>query len=45
MTKRARDVPDAIKWHEGMMLAPQHFQQMALRGEQLLVYHVAAAAP
>lgn len=37
--------PDAVLWHEGMMLAPQHFQQSALRGEELLHYRVHAAAP
>lgn len=37
--------PDAVLWHEGMLLAPQHFQQSALRGEELLHYRLAAAAP
>lgn len=37
--------PDAVLWHEGMMLAPQHFQQSDLRGEELLHYRVHAAAP
>lgn len=41
----ARDLPLSIQWHEGMLLAPQHFQQLALRQEELLHYHVAAAAP
>ncbi|HEX9983243.1 MAG TPA: type VI secretion system baseplate subunit TssK [Thermoanaerobaculia bacterium] len=41
----AGDVPPAIQWHEGMLLAPQHFQQQALRGETLLHYHSAAIAP
>jgi len=40
-----RDVPDLVQWHEGMLLAPQHFQQMSLRGEALLQYHMAAATP
>jgi len=39
------DVPEAIQWSEGMMLAPQHFQQLARRGEELLAYHVLTAAP
>jgi type VI secretion system protein ImpJ len=41
----ARRVPEAIDWHEGMLLAPQHFQQLSLRGEELLHYHSAALAP
>jgi type VI secretion system protein ImpJ len=40
-----RDLPAAIQWHEGMLLAPQHFQQMALRQEALLAYHAAALSP
>jgi type VI secretion system protein ImpJ len=38
-------LPDAIQWHEGMLLVPQHFQQMALRQESLLHYHVSLASP
>ncbi len=38
-------LPDAVLWHEGMLLAPQHFQQAALRGEGLLQYRIHAAAP
>jgi len=41
----SRRVPEAIDWHEGMLLAPQHFQQLALRQEELLHYHAAALAP
>lgn len=36
---------DAVQWHEGMLLAPQHFQQSALRQEQLVHYHVLTAVP
>ncbi len=39
------DVPDAVQWHEGMMLAPQHFQQQALRHERSLQYHVMTGLP
>jgi type VI secretion system protein ImpJ len=42
---RVSDVPDPVQWHEGMLLAPQHFQQLALRGDALLQYHMLAAAP
>ncbi|HEV7921528.1 MAG TPA: type VI secretion system baseplate subunit TssK [Thermoanaerobaculia bacterium] len=41
----ARDVPPAIQWHEGMLLAPQHFQWLSLRHETLLHYHAAAISP
>ena len=29
-------IPDAIQWHEGLLLTPQHFQQLTLRQEALL---------
>lgn len=38
-------VPDAIQWHEGMLLGPQHFQQWNLRQDALLAYHLQLAAP
>ena len=41
----APKLPDAIQWHEGMLLAPQHFQQMAARIDDLLHYQIEAAAP
>lgn len=41
----ARKVPLAIQWHEGMLLAPQHFQQSCLRHDELLHYHLMAIAP
>lgn len=44
-TATARDVPDAIQWQEGMLLAPQHFQQLGRRQEALLHYHASAASP
>ncbi len=43
--KNAKDLTEAIQWHEGLLLAPQHFQQLALRNEQLLAYHVLAGLP
>ncbi|MEO5930849.1 MAG: type VI secretion system baseplate subunit TssK [Candidatus Kapaibacterium sp.] len=39
MPINARDLPDAIQWTEGMLLAPQHFQQLELRNERLLRHH------
>lgn len=41
----ARRLPEAIQWHEGMLLAPQHFQQLSLRHEELVHYHSVAIAP
>src|SRR4051812_10781685 len=38
-------IPDAIQWHEGMLLMPQHFQQMATRYEGLIQSAVASASP
>lgn len=34
--RHADDLPAAVQWHEGMLLAPQHFQVRALRQEELL---------
>lgn len=43
--KEVYRLSDAIQWHEGMLLSPQHFQQMALRQEQLLHYHLLLSTP
>lgn len=40
----ARRLPAAIHWHEGLLLAPQHFQQLDLRNEELLSYRLAGTA-
>ncbi len=45
MMTEARNLPAAIQWHEGMLLAPQHFQQMSVRHEELLHYHLMMTAP
>lgn len=37
--------PEAVQWHEGMMLAPQHMQQEARRIEATLNYQMRAATP
>lgn len=39
------DVPDAVQWHDGMMLAPQHLQQQALRHDTTLAYHLHWGSP
>jgi type VI secretion system protein ImpJ len=41
----AHELPEAIQWHEGMLLVPQHFQQLSLRQEELLHYHIGRLAP
>ena len=41
----AHDLPPTIQWHEGMLLAPQHFQQLVQRTEKLLTYHVSLGLP
>lgn len=38
-------IPDAIQWHEGMLLTPQHFQQLSLRQEALVQYSALAIQP
>jgi type VI secretion system protein ImpJ len=35
---KAQEIPEAIDWHEGMLLAPEHFQQMNARQEMLVGY-------
>ncbi|MBC8145930.1 MAG: type VI secretion system baseplate subunit TssK [bacterium] len=45
MVEDARQLPGAIQWHEGMLLTPQHFQQMSLRYDALLHYHTMMVAP
>ena len=39
------DVPDRVVWHEGMLLAPQHFQQADARLDALLAWQILAATP
>ncbi|HEX8721892.1 MAG TPA: type VI secretion system baseplate subunit TssK [Pyrinomonadaceae bacterium] len=41
----AGEIPEAIQWHEGLLLTPQHFQQLSLRQEALLQYVWAGVAP
>ena len=41
----AKDIPDAVLWHEGMLLGPQHFQLASRRTEQLVAYLAAATLP
>ncbi len=41
----AKLIPASIQWHEGMLLAPQHFQQQTIRSEELLHYHMMLSTP
>lgn len=36
---------DAIQWHEGMLLLPQHFQQNDVRQQELLDFHISEVSP
>ena len=41
----AHDLPAPIQWHEGMLLAPQHFQQLVARSDRLQHYNLALGLP
>ena len=41
----ADEIPEAVQWHEGMLLAPQHFQQSMARTEMLLQYSALLLGP
>lgn len=41
----AHEVPLPVQWHEGMLLAPQHFQQLVQRQDSLFLYHAALLSP
>ncbi len=40
---KAREIPEAIQWHEGMLLTPEHFEQMNTRQEMLAGYGLSCA--
>ncbi|MCX6598764.1 MAG: type VI secretion system baseplate subunit TssK [Acidobacteria bacterium] len=42
---RADDIPAAVHWYEGMLLAPQHFQLSAARQEMLVDYTTLLVSP
>jgi type VI secretion system protein ImpJ len=42
---KAYEIPDAIQWHEGLLLTPQHFQQLSTRHEALVQYGMSLVAP
>ena len=39
------DIPNVIEWHDGMLLLPQHFEQLTQRHENLVQYHAMTASP
>lgn len=41
----AYEIPDAIQWHEGLLLTPQHFQQLSSRHEALVQYGTSLISP
>ena len=41
----AAPITDRIEWHEGMLLSPQHFQQLSARTDSLVAWQTLAAAP
>lgn len=43
--RRELDLPDAVCWHDGLPLAPQHFQESFRRVERLLDHHLGLAQP
>jgi type VI secretion system protein ImpJ len=45
MVLKAEEIPNSIDWHDGLLLTPQHFQQISLRQEALLQYNTAMIAP
>jgi type VI secretion system protein ImpJ len=38
-------IPESLRWHEGMLLAPQHFQELSTRLESLIHQYAALTAP
>jgi len=45
MSSQAQTLPEPIQWHEGMLLLPQHFQQLDIRTQQVLRYHLNQLTP
>ena len=45
MSGRLVSIPNAIEWHDGMLLTPQHFDDLTLRLEGLLEHAASMAAP
>lgn len=45
MSARFPSIPNAIQWHDGMMLTPQHFDDLTARLEALIEHASRMAAP
>ncbi|WP_347557951.1 type VI secretion system baseplate subunit TssK [Robbsia sp. KACC 23696] len=45
MSNPRNPLVERVEWHEGMILSPQHFQQMNARMDSLAAWHTLAAAP
>lgn len=41
----SRDIPPAVRWEEGLLLSPQHFQEQARRLDRQLELHLDYLAP
>lgn len=41
----SREIPPAVRWEEGLLLSPQHFQEQARRLDRQIEYHLDYAAP
>ncbi len=45
LTTKLLDLPELIEWHEGMLLTPQHFQQLSARNELLTQFLTTLRSP
>ena len=45
MTDLREPLVERVEWHEGMILSPQHFQQLSARLDTLIAWQTLAAAP
>lgn len=41
----SREIPPAVRWEEGLLLSPQHFQEQVRRLDRQLEHHLDWAAP
>jgi type VI secretion system protein ImpJ len=39
-----KHIPEPILWHEGMLLTPEHFDELTARQEELLQHHLSSQA-
>lgn len=43
--RAAREIPPAVRWEEGLLLSPQHFQEQARRLDRQIEYHLDYSSP